>query len=248
MDNLHYILNLPIETNIGIIYPFTIKEYALNYYLFNILSVTKNLLLQQIDTKYKEQREKIEQEVKNFDVICFNEESVNLLIKLLKISFKTDNIKFDKKNECIYINGKIINRDNYDYIRNMIIRINNLRLPKQAKTKELQEWFDKARFAKQGNNKTDMEDIITSIMALTGYTPQEISEMTVYQINKLIARLNKIKEFDVHIQYLCAGADLKGVKLEHWLEHIEDKNEEDNYSISYEQFTNNLNKNNVKNN
>jgi hypothetical protein len=234
MDDLRYILNMPIEIKgIGRLYPFTMEDYALYSHYFNILTVTVNLYLQYIDPKEKELRKELESKIKNFDVVCSQREFVDMLLSLLTISFKTENLRYDDRIQTIFINDGKITRDNYDYIRNEIIKINNIRLPKQAKTKELQEWFDKAYKAKNMQNKNagDMEDIITSIMAFVGYTPEEIKKMTVYQINKLIARLNKISEYKANIQFLCAGAEK--IKLEHWSNKIEDK---DDISVDYNDF------------
>jgi len=236
MDDLRFILNMPIEVDdIGYIYPFTMEEYALYFQYLNVLSVTTNLILQQIDVKNKEYRKEIEEKLKNFDVICSEKSLIDILIKLLFISFKTEEIKYNSQLQTIEINSKMINRDNYDYIRNSIIKVNNIRLPKQAKTKELQDWFDKSYKLKysQNNDSGSMEDIITSIMAFTGYTPDEIKKMTVYQINKLITRLNKISEYDANIQFLCAGGDK--IKLEHWSSHIKD--DKDDICVDFSTFT-----------
>lgn len=226
---------MPIEIDgIGILYPFTMEEYALYSRCFNVLTVTVNLYLQYIDSKQKEIRKEIENTIKNFDIVSSQKKFIDLLMTLLEISFKPKRLKYSHVLNKIIINNGVITRDNYDYIRNEIIKINNIKLPKQAKTKELQEWFDKAHKAKIAQNKSngDMEDIITSIMAFTGYTPDEIKKMTVYQINKLIARLNKISEFKANIQFLCAGAEK--INLEHWSNRIDEY--KDDIIIDYNDF------------
>ena len=238
MNDLRFILNMPIEIEgIGSIYPFTIEDYALYGQYLNVLSVTRNLILQQIDVKEKEYRTELEDKLKNFDVLCGEITIIETLIKLLSISFKIEvsDIIYYSEYQSISMNNKIINRDNYDFVRNSIIKINNIRLPKQAKTKELQDWFDKSYEYKNGKNKDSggMEDVITSIMAFAGYTPDEIKKMTVYQINKIIERLNKISEYDANIQFLCAGAEK--IKLEHWSMHIPQE-DEDRLGSSFEDF------------
>lgn len=217
----------------------TMREYAMHSHYFDVLCITTYLLLQQIDLNEKEKREEIECNVKNFDVICNEKELINLLLELLKISFKPKKILYCPILQRVLINNYVISRDNYDFIRNQIIKVNNIHLPKQAKTKELQDWFNKAYKVKNSQNKNsgDMEDIITSIMALTGYKVEDISNMTVYQINKLIARLNKISEYNTNIQFLCVGAEK--IKLEHWSNKI---NEEfDNITTDFDSFTSTMN-------
>lgn len=125
------------------------------------------------------------------------------------------------KRVYLKINEFEINRDNYDILKNSIIVMNRLHFPKIAGDKEGQKWFDKARNAKRNDKDPDMEDILTTIVAVTGIDFDKLKMMTLYQIDKLIARINKIKDFDVAIQYLCVGAE--EVKLESYMSHVEDE-------------------------
>lgn len=230
MDDLRYILGEPIKLenfdNLEL-YPMNIIEYSRHKHLFGILNMGVNLILQQTETSKKIERKQIEENIKDFDIICMDIEKLQMFIQLLQISFKTkdDEIKLfqdDKGFIIIDIKSNKINRSNYNKIRNEIIKINNIRLPKVAKTKELQEWFD-ADAQCSSKSDIDLQDIITSIMVYCSYTPKQISEMTIYQINQLIARINKIYEYESNIQFLCAGADSKNIKLNDGImSHIDD--------------------------
>ena len=253
MNDLRYILNMPIEIdNIGKIYLFTMEEYSTYYLYLNILSVTINLVLQGIDEKDTEKRQYVEENIKIFDVICREKELIDSLLKLLEISFKPTKIekypfwkrvlntilnrsttylkpiklKYNSELQRIYINDGFIDKDNYDYIRSELIKVNNIYISRQAKTKELAKWLEKSNKLKQSKNKNagDMEDIITCIMAMCRYTAEDIKKMTFYQVNKLIARLNKINNYKAKIQFLCAGSEDK--TLEHWSDRIEENIEE----------------------
>jgi hypothetical protein len=229
---------MPIEVcGIGEIYPFTMEQYALYGHYFNILTVTMDLYLQQIDVKNKILRKQIQDTVKTFDIICQEPLLVQKLLMLFQLSFKPKRLRYCPVLQRILINNSIISRDNYDFIRNEIIKANNIRLPKQANNKELQAWFDKAYKVKSSQNKNagDMEDVITSIMALTGYTPEDIKSLTVYQVNKIISRLNKISEFNSNIQFLCAGSEK--VNLEHWSNKIADS---DDIAVDYDEFVSSM--------
>lgn len=232
MDDLRYILAEPIHLEkVGQLHHLGILEYSRNISYFDVLSVTINLLLQQVDDKDIEKREYIESYVKNFDIIIHDQNSLSMLIKLLSLCFKVDESKFKIEKgldgySFLMMNSNIIDRDNYDFVRDQIIKINRLHLPKQAKTKELQKWYDLARKAKskEGSN-VDLEDIITTLHVITGTPYSEIKNMTVYQINRSIERVNKIKEYETNIQFICAGGG-KGIKLDSYLAHIEEEMEE----------------------
>lgn len=212
------------------IYPLSIIDYYTNANLFTILSVTKEYLLQQIDVKQKDVRKYVEENITHFDVVATNGTALKQLIDLLSLVSKKDTGDFilqkdEKGMYYILIDGFIINRDNYDHIRNSIIRANNLKLPKQAKTAELQKWWDKSRNLK--NKKEDganLTDIVTTIVATTGLSFKDIQEMSIYQVNHLIARINKLKQYEAQIQFISAGA--ADIKLTNYLEHIADDYEE----------------------
>lgn len=252
MDDLRYIFNMPIEINqIGVIHGFTMEEYALpiNSLCLNVLSVTINLYLQQIDIKEIETRAEIAEKVKCFDLICSQPELVESLLLLLKISFKPKKLFFCPAfNKIILVFEEIkekteskrycfITRDNYDFVRNQIIKVNNIRLTKQANNKELQKWYDKSYKFKNSQNKNagDMEDIITSVISFTGYTPEEVKKLTVYQVNKIMARLYKRSEYDTSIQFICVGAEK--IKLEHWSSKIDEK---DDVSSDFDVFASSM--------
>ena len=91
-------------------------------------------------------------------------------------------------------------------------------MPKQAKTKELQEWFDRDEKYKAKQVKSDFEDVITAVMAYTHYTPEQLLHFTMYQINKLIERIIKLTEYESNVQFLCAGAE--NIKLDSWLSSV----------------------------
>ena len=211
------------------IYPLGVVEYYKNSNLFMVLSVTVNYLLQQIDTKEVKLREHVKKTTKNFDVVSSNATTLNQLIQLLALLSHKDYNDFliqKSSNNLIYIDidGFIINRENYDMIRNSIIKANSLKLPKQAATKELQQWFDKTRNYKSKEKGATLTDIATTIVTVTGLTFNDIKDMSIYQINHLIGRINKVKQYEAEVQFISAGAS--DIKLTNYLEHIADDNEE----------------------
>lgn len=216
------------DTNFPI-YPLGIVEYYKNASLFSVLSITVEYLLQHIDSKDKKTRDQVRKTTKHFDVVVSNAESINQLLNLLSLLSQKEKNDFilqraETGHLYIEIDGFIISRDNYDMIRNSIIKANSLKLPKQAATKELQEWFNKTRNFKNKEKGAGLSDIVTTIVAITGLTFDAIKDMSIYQINHLIARINKIKQYEAEVQFISAGAS--DIKLTNYLEHISDDNEE----------------------
>lgn len=265
MNDLRYIYGKAIDTDVGMIYPLNILDYTININKFNILAMNKNSLLQNYDTKTeKDDRDWIEQNIQDFDVICMNPQYIKLVIEVFKMVFKKDDTEINSNYIEIYtqinqdiesnkikqedlnnmqvilpylekifilIGDKPIYRYNYTYVKNQICKINSVYLPRQYKTKKLQERMDLAKSRQNQGNNQDYEDIITTL-AIVGHFDLNILETyTVYQINALINRVNKVKEFDCNIQYICAGAEK--VELEPFTAHIDITEEKEKLSSDY---------------
>lgn len=147
--------------NLGLkIHAMTIDEYQDYNDLFNVLILTTNFFLQTITDDKKDLRKYVDDNVKNFDIVCLDEQGIAQLIILFEFIFETKDItsnnkeimqdiikngllKFDtiediqtiinKLNQIsITINKEVIvYRDNFDYIRNMILKSSGISLPKQ---------------------------------------------------------------------------------------------------------------------
>lgn len=167
------------------------------------------------------------------------EKGYNLLSFLKQGSKQFNDLKKileEKSNELI---KSTINRDNYNFIKEAIVRVNDIQLPEQSENPLIQKDIDRSeRRKREKNGNIDLDDIITTIISLTGYTYKEIEqEMTMRQLNKLIARLNIVKNYDACINYICAGAT--DVKIKSYMEHIEDVNNQSS-SSSFDDFYNNV--------
>ena len=88
----------------------------------------------------------------------------------------------------------------------------------------MQQWFDKTRNYKSKEKGATLTDIATTIVTVTGLTFNDIKDMSIYQINHLIGRINKVKQYEAEVQFISAGAS--DIKLTNYLEHIADDNEE----------------------
>lgn len=219
-----------------------LKQIENNVYNFDIIKNSdiqnKNNLVELLKLSFKKQNIKF---LKLSDMKIYDENNKRFVynISCIKNFFninKVDNddevIDFyneiinkdnvDKDYEFISIDDckSIIDRNNYDYIRNQIIRINAIRLPKQAKTRELQKWYDKAYKFKQINSKEDYEDMLSTIARKYHKLPEELEHLTPYQVNVLYARDIKVSEFKTGVSYRCSP-NFKDVEIKNYNEHID---------------------------
>lgn len=246
MEDLQYFYGKPIELdNIGIIYPCTMSEYMEDQNLFNVLHIQVNHYLQSISSKEKERKQKVSNTFKNWDIICCNPmyfyQLLILISKIMKVELNLIKTNFDMvydefakgkevftdedivelgTNIFICIEDKYyISRDNYDYFRNQVIRMNTLRFPRVAKSKAFQEQIDKEYKAKNRNTKEDYGDMMSAIGVELGRLPEELENMTLYQAHLYFGRINKKYKYDADVQFVCAGAT--DITIESFASHID---------------------------
>jgi hypothetical protein len=120
-----------------------------------------------------------------------------------------------KVDECAFIT-----RDNYDYIRSVIMNQNLMLEQKIYKNKIVAEWAVKIAAAKSKNGvQMTFEDMVTTVSVYTGKTYGELAEQTIYQLQCDFNRIGKLIEYETTIAFMCAG-DTKS-KLNHYAEHID---------------------------
>lgn len=143
------------------------------------------------DDSVKSEFEKMK---KTFSIVLHEE--INYIISENGIIF------FNKKQD------KIINKDNYEKVRKIIMEQNLLFEQKVYKDPLVQKWAMKALEAKQkGNNLTD-EAMITTVSVLGGKSYEEIKNMTIYQFKAEFYRIMAIKDYDTSVIFATvAGSD-----------------------------------------
>lgn len=107
-----------------------------------------------------------------------------------------------------------INKDNYDIVRQTIMKQNLIFEPKVFKNKLVQQWAEKVIKARAKNSvKITIEDMITTVSNFKGKSYKEIAEQTLYQLNADFQQITKFKSYDSSI----ALANIAGLdKLEHF--------------------------------
>lgn len=103
--------------------------------------------------------------------------------------------KFDFEKNEFTINGKKINKNNYDEFRKIVMEQNLIVKEKIYKSKEIEQWFKKARKTKdreEKNNNIGFEEIVSTVRAKTGNTYEELLQETYYQLMTDFMRINEV--------------------------------------------------------
>lgn len=166
------------------------------------------------------------------------EELTILFLNMLKFFLDVEVIEINLEYQCLIINDdtndvddnklKIINRSNYDNIKEIIILHNIYNDETKSKynpaNKKAQDIIDKLNKAhndinkhKKNNNENieiTFADIVSSVSTKSyHYNKHNIWDLTIYQLYDEYKRLNAIADFETNIMAIVHGAK---IDLKHW--------------------------------
>jgi len=158
---------------------------------------------------------------------------------LLDLVLKEITIKsIDKNNEIILLINEVeIDGNDFEKIRNIIFNQNLIIIDNMMLDEEMEKRLREAEeFLASKEKPATLEERIFSYGAMTHKPYQDIKEMTIYQFNKELERLNLIKNFEVYTYPMLKGGNSEGIT--HWLSHIPERGRYDNVLINRSEFNN----------
>lgn len=212
------ILQKPTFINkVGDIYPIRIKDWDEFEKHLNILMLSK---------KHLEVNSEEDIPLLHRIVLGYQDDIVNQsLCEIFNLITRTSTFELEVTHENYYFinrNKQIVDSDNYEEIRNIVLRQNLLFEPKVYKTKLMQEWAERVLQARKKNAANiTMEDMITTIAVISGKHYKDIAKYSIYQLQSEFQRINKIKQYEtISILYANPYAASE-VKLDHFAEYLD---------------------------
>lgn len=212
------------------IYPVTMGEYDEFMECANVISYTYgHFNLDAISKDHGVPKE----EIKLLDLITFlsyqgNAQQLTFLYlsKMFSIALRQE-IKFsyDQETGLFFMssdNKKLIDRNNYDDIRKVIMEQNLIFEPKIYKSKMVQKWAEKV-LKNRAKSALDIthEDMITTISVIQGITYEELERYSIFQIKATFQRICKIQEYQTTAIMLANPYAAGAVKLGHFAENTD---------------------------
>lgn len=212
MDNIRdfYILGLPIDTEIGKLYPTLMKDYPelMNY--VGILTFDKDDLIKGLEVIINQTKElqpilDYANAVGLFDfIISFKDDEYESSFlrqpyeqykKLFEFCFKED--VFDK----------VKSNDELIYYTNLIKEVNDIKYEKPNPNPEIAK-FDmlKKKLQEAKGETITFEAMYTSVLLSSGVHP---NEMTIYQFNKAFDRIGHFKNYETTTLFKTVDASGK---------------------------------------
>lgn len=236
MDDLDLKLKLisgePIKIDgFGEVKPMTIREIIGRGYMNYLARL--NIFVIEIDDLLGDEADKQELGLNVFDILVQHagEEVKNELVKSLEL-FLNDTVKVIPRTGIIIIGeDSIIDRNNFDKIREAIKWQNGLKKFKEEEseadaTDEARKILDKIKKANEikkkykkddedGEGDLDLSEIISAVSSKShSINKLNVFDLTLFQLYDEFNRLELIDQYDIGIKSMLAGA--KNVKLKHW--------------------------------
>lgn len=131
-----------------------------------------------------------------------------------------------------------VNKDNFNEIRDLIMKINCLQEEEYNTNPEIQKTIERSRRVKNQNlDNVKFSDIISSVCVGCGYTYKEVGEFSLYQLYLAYQRLGYFKNYDTSTLFATVSSDK--INIESWSKHI-DLFKKESHGITYDQFKKNI--------
>jgi len=226
IDSLDYDKNMfifgePIETRFGIIRYLTYKEYLKYLPYLSLISQNTLHLYYQFKRIYKEKgilndektKTALEQMKKSslYEIIITREEMLGAYILVAQLVLDL--------NEEINLEKIFGTEEDFMFFRKLIMDMNVLTEEEVSPNEEIQNAIERSRRVKQKETEQQsFVDMVTSIVASTNHSFEEVCKMTVFQVYATYARIGAI--YNYHASTLFATVAEK-VKVESWNKHID---------------------------
>ena len=220
-----YVLGNPIDTEIGECRFLKVKEYPTHLNNLRLISMSKPEI---IYTFYKLNKDGVYDEL----LKQLEEESFYKIIATLP----------DYKEAYFHIFTEVfggteplekINEKNFDYYRNLVMKMNAQNEEYVNPNPEIQYHLDRSKRVKsQSGEYTSFGDIVVSVVVGANVSFTEINEWTIYQLYMAYHSIGNFKSYDSSTLFATV---VPKQKIESWGKHI-DLFKTDDHSITMEEF------------
>ena len=161
-----------------------------------------------------------------YEIVLSTKQILNAYLKIFQLVFdRNDNIPLEQ----IFSKTEI-----FHFVRKLIMDMNVLTEEKVSPNEEIQSAIERSRRVKQNNSEEQsFVDIVTSIVASTNNSFEDVCSMNIFQVYAIYARVGAI--FNYQTTTLFATVAEK-VNIESWNKHIDLFKVEDD-SLSRDEFS-----------
>ncbi len=229
MDNLNDVFGRPTEYKEIKIYPVKI---------INILDFYKNIDCLVINKNKVPDIEIIKMSYLYFLYILSHHdpEILEMLFRILDMVLKDQEYQlgFVSEQLILKVNDITINDNEFDNIKNIILKQNLLTVDNTLDSELQKKYKEAEEFLAKKNKSATLEERIIAYHCVSGMRYEDIEQLTIYQFNKGLERMQLIKNFEVYTYPMLKSGS--GDKVQDWLSHIETRGMYDHVLMKREEF------------
>lgn len=205
-----YISGDAIRTDIGDCYFIKVNEYWKYLELLGVLTLDKNRIIAGIYNQDKkgEYTDYIElaKELSLYEIVASIEQYVEIYQELFSRLFRDKSVW-----------GRV-NKDNFDYFRELVMKMNGIPEEETSPNPEIQQWIDREKRFKQEGGNINFTDIVSSVVVGTGASYQQVNDYTLFQLYMTFKRITQFKAYDTSTLFSTVASD--SVDIESWAKNI----------------------------
>lgn len=220
LDKDFFIFGLPLKTELGEVRFLSYFEYLQHLYELSLMKLNVLHFYYQYRNAYemekfpKEERDEIEKSLLELK----NESLFNIVRKREDIKSVYEKM-FTMLIENPYASKTIFESEElFMFYRKLILDMNITLEDEVSPNEEIQKGIEMGRkINQQKGEKTSFVDIVTSIVASTNISFEDISNMNVFQVNAMYARICAIYNYQTSTLF----ATVSEQEIESWSKHID---------------------------
>lgn len=235
--SINFILGYPQDFKGLKIYPVRLKNYEYFFNNINCLLYNKNEAQDVEIVKMSYLRFLLllayQEEVQSNDLTIANQ-----FENILNLCLGVEQIDYEEKNNgvCLILDGIEIPENHFDKIKEIIFEQNMIEKQEVLNPELKQSMQDAKKYKNKKSNEASLEEKIIAYHCETGMSYEDIAELTIFQFNKGLARMDMIKHYHILKTAESSGFVEFKEQIPHWLDAIKEKGIFDDVRMSKEEF------------
>lgn len=217
-DKNLFIFGEEVGTKFGVIRFLTYREFLshtseISLISQNSLHIYYNLKNQLGKQASKESLEALShlKEADLLEIVLSTNQLLNAYLKIFQLVFD--------RNEDMQFEQLFHSRESFYFIRNLVMDMNVITEEKVSPNEEIQKAIERSRrFKQQDSQEQTFVDIVTSIVASTSNSFEDVCRMNVFQVYAVYARVGAIYNYQTSTLFATVA---EKVNIESWNKHID---------------------------
>lgn len=153
----------------------------------------------------------------------------------------SEDIQVLTSGEGLVVKGEVINGEDFDAIKTIICRQNQIELIDETISKEVRDEMEKAEEYKRRQNQNkicSLEDQLVAVVIKTGLSFEYLHKITIRKFSKILERADHEMHYQIYLEGIVTGAmKMKNGEMpKHWLADLENEDKHKNAKMDLDEL------------